>query len=363
MTSRRVLLLALVLAAAWLGLYFQATRSRVLRGNTDYLSFYSGGRLAGTGHLYDIESYFRVHDEVMGERLTGAHGFTRLPYYALLHKPLSLLPYKTAYWLWLAFTSACMVWLIAQFAPASREFLFLAVCFPAAYTAVLNGQDTALLAALVAGAVLAMRQGRDTLAGALWALCSIKYHLFVLLPFALISGRRWRVLGWTAVAGAALAAVSFAVEGWAWPLRYLELLGQPGVQVEIDAMPNARLLLASAGFDTAWTRAAATAAIAALALWAMFRYRDTERGIVAALLGGLLVVPHDFLHDTVLLLPCLALARERATRLALAAAVFPLAALLLQMGRPQSALMPTLILIALVSAAASKPAAAAPVSP
>ncbi|MBI5281056.1 MAG: DUF2029 domain-containing protein [Candidatus Solibacter usitatus] len=363
MTTRRVLVLSLLLAAGWLGLYFQLTRSRVLRGNTDYLSFYSGGRLSGAGQLYDIESYFRIHDEVMGERLSGAHGFTRLPYYALLHKPLSLLPYKTAYWLWLALTSACMAWLIAQFAPHSREFLILAVCFPATYLAVLNGQDTALLAALVAGAVLAMRQGRNALAGALWALCSIKYHLFVLLPFALIAGRKWRVLGWAATAGAALAAVSFAVEGWAWPLRYLDLLRQPGVQVEIDAMPNARLLLASAGLDVAWARAVTTLAVAALALWAMFKHRDAERGLIAALLGGLLVVPHDFLHDTVLLLPCLAMARERATRLVLAAAVFPLAALLLQTGRPQSALMPALILAALVSVAISKPAAAAPASP
>ena len=86
---------------------------RVWAGHNDFMQLYAGGTLAGTSELYSSGA-----NRAMGEQLgfwMPAVQFVRLPYYALLLKPLTILPYHTAY---VVFQGACLA--------AALAFAFLA---------------------------------------------------------------------------------------------------------------------------------------------------------------------------------------------------------------------------------------------
>jgi hypothetical protein len=81
------------------------------------------------------------------------------------------------------------------------------------------------------------------LAGAVLALCLIKYNLFLPLPL-LIAGRRlWRFGSGVLVGGAFLVGVSFAAGGWGWPAQYILMLRLPTTTPDYQGMPNLHGLL------------------------------------------------------------------------------------------------------------------------
>src|SRR5579872_4186307 len=67
-------------------------------GRNDFLGFYAGARLAGSGNLYDLASVRAEHLNAIGE--TGEIQFERLPVYAMVLKPLGWLSYRAAYVVW-----------------------------------------------------------------------------------------------------------------------------------------------------------------------------------------------------------------------------------------------------------------------
>jgi hypothetical protein len=88
----------------------------------------------------------------------------------------------------------------------------------------INGNAVILVALLIVGALLALRSGRDELAGVLLAFSTIKPHLVVVvIGFILlwtISKRRWRTLFWFIVILAMLSALA-ALFVTDWPLQNL----------------------------------------------------------------------------------------------------------------------------------------------
>ena len=65
-----------------------------------------------------------------------------------------------------------------------------------------------MLVGILGLALLWMTRGRDFAAGLLLALCSIKFHMFLLLPLVLLIHRRWAVLRGGLVGGAILLAIA-----------------------------------------------------------------------------------------------------------------------------------------------------------
>ncbi len=103
-------------------------------------------------------------------------------------------------------------------------FLIFSILWYHSVRPIINGNAVILVALLIAGAFVALRAGRDELAGVLLAISTIKPHLVVLpIIFVLVwtlSSRRWRTLGWMLIslvlmsAGAALLVPD-------WPLQNL----------------------------------------------------------------------------------------------------------------------------------------------
>jgi len=271
-------------------------------GRNDFLELYAGGQLAGSADLYNQASVRAAELRAIGE-----YGlpFPRLPYYALLLKPLTWMPYHRAYAVWIVMMVAAlaafgMLWPHAR--PAGKWML---CCWSLpAWVSVFNGQDVALLLLWVALAVWLSRRGKEAAAGAVLALCASKYHLVVLVPLVILAQRRWRMAAGAAGTGAALLAVSFLVAGASWPREYWAALEGPGIQQAVSRMPNLYGLLRFLPFGLAW-QALATALVAGALFLAARRTSGFEGPLALALVGGLLVNPHTYLADCALLLPAL----------------------------------------------------------
>jgi hypothetical protein len=325
-------------------------REFFLRGQTDFVQLYVGAHLAGSGRLYDAEANYEWHRRLFGVRLPAVL-HSRPPFYALLLKPLSWLPYGAAWRLFVALNAAAAIWVFCNTPGPGPPAGELGLLYPATYLALLWGQDVWLAAALCAAALLLMNRGRDFSAGLVFSLCAIKAHLFVLVPLALLLHRKWRVLGGGAASGAVLAALGFLRAGTGWLPAYLKVLSNPTIHRDTAGMPNLNGLCTLIG-SSAWVLPALSAAVVALTAWVCLRSRSVMSAIAAVLAGSFLVSYHAYPHDAVTLLLSFALLEPRTLSLPartvwyLTASPLPLFFVLL--GPPFHALLPALLMVVLL---------------
>ncbi len=282
-------------------------------GRNDFLGFYAGGRLAGTAGLYNAEAVRAAQLQAIGE-WSPSMQFIRLPYYALLLKPLALLPYRTAYLAFEALSLGSLLVFLLLWPDVTRSTKWVVCCWSLPlFVCLFDGEDTTFLLLWIALAVQAQRRGKPALAGALLALCASKYHLVILVPLVILAQRRWRMAAGGAAAGSVLVAVSFAVAGAQWPWRYLTVLASPHTEAGMNSMPNLHALLGTAPLAVAagWEIASA-AVLAAVVFVAARRDPGFERPLAIALAAGILVSIHSYLMDCVLLWPAILMMAEAA---------------------------------------------------
>lgn len=280
-----------------------AIDNHVLIGLNDFLAFYSGGKLAFTSDLYNPTAIYEVQAVSAGLHAPSLL-FIRLPFYAGLLYPLSLLPYRIAYLVFLAINVgaiALFAWLLRREAPAAA--CLAAVCFPL-LLAIGNWQDVPLLLAVLAGVWRLLEARRDFAAGALLALGLIKPHLTVPLALALlVCGRRRAAAGW--LGGAmVLGLACIPVAGWDWMERLAEVLALPKVHQDLGQMGSlqASLRLQFGSLPVAAGLLAAVLALAPVFL-TLARLRDIRLAFTLALPAALLAGDHVYLQDFALLLP------------------------------------------------------------
>jgi hypothetical protein len=175
------------------------------------------------------------------------------------------------------------------------------------------GQDVTLVLAALALSMALLFRGRHFAAGCLIALCSIKFHLFLTLPLLILTRRLWRFGAGAVTGGAVLAAASFSVQGWRWPMDYVRMLRLPTSTPSFALMPNLNGLFAGHPHSP-WVMAAAVGVVLFSAALVMRRGKITI-ALAAALLSGLLLSYHAFIADAMLLLPVgLLLMRDKASR-------------------------------------------------
>jgi len=110
------------------------------KGHNDFLGFYAGARLVGSGKLYDRNAVREVHLQAVGQ--SGEIEYGRLPCYAWFLKPLGSLPYQTAYVLWAALLAAAFVGFIVLWpgVDATTRWLICCCSLPP-FVSLFNGQD------------------------------------------------------------------------------------------------------------------------------------------------------------------------------------------------------------------------------
>jgi hypothetical protein len=272
----------------------------ILHGDNDFMGFYAGAKLAGSGELYSPRAIAR--EEAPLADIPRFLAFVRLPFYAVLISPLRVFSYQAAYWIWQAVSLAAVL-LFVYFWPTPRKWITaIAVCWSAPLLdCFIMGRDVAIIVAVLAISLALLLGGKHFAAGCVFSLCLIKYNLFLSIPLLIAGKRLWRFGAGIVAGGAALLAISFAAGGWSWPVQYAAILRLPTTTPITNSLPNLHGLFANWPHSMLWELAADC--VVMMAAWLVIRAKGITLAVSAMLLSGLLMSHHAFLGDAFVLVP------------------------------------------------------------
>lgn len=210
-----------IAAAAYLIDLLRQTRVGLTDGidrpfGDDFINYWSGAFLALHGRaadVYDFVAFHAFESSVTGPNIDLYH-YSYPPVLLLLTAPLALVPYVPALGLWLVGT--WYAFYRALKLTGGEGVLLLSLATPALFVNAVGGQNGALTAALMGGG-LALVDRRPIVAGILLGLLAYKPHLALMLPIALVAGRRWSTVGAAGVTVLLLVIASvlaFGADRW-----------------------------------------------------------------------------------------------------------------------------------------------------
>jgi alpha-1,2-mannosyltransferase len=287
----------------------------------DFAHFYVQGVIANEQNaqaLYDIDA----HAAVMRRVLPGTEDLRFPPVYgpqiSVLFGPLARLPYTAAMNLWLALTM--LVYGACGFAfwkacPRLRDSAWTAfvllLAAPALRFDLAFAQISAIGLACVTAGFFALRANRLFLAGLAIGSLAYKPQLGLAAAFVFLCAREWRIVFGAVIAAAAQLAIACLYWGPAILLSYAATLRRlpsvaAGMELHKFHMHSWRpffdlLGLPAAVATGAYVAAAALTAVIALRCW-------RSRGPLAVrysvlLLATVLVDPHLYVYDLIVLVP------------------------------------------------------------
>jgi alpha-1,2-mannosyltransferase len=210
-----ILLGAYVIAImAWLALSNGLIDRNGKPVGTDFSNVYAAGTLTWQGRPADAYQPVLQHASemaVFGGREVPFYGWHYPPFFFAVAVLVAALPYAWGLAIWLAASLAAYLATLRAILPRPETPL-LALAFPAVFVNIGHGQNGFLTAALLGGA-LHLLDRRPWLAGVLIGLLAYKPQFGVLIPVALLAGRRWSSIGAAVVTVAVLLALSFALLG------------------------------------------------------------------------------------------------------------------------------------------------------
>jgi hypothetical protein len=268
---------------------------------TDFVSFYAAGKLAlaGTPALAYDPAAHQAAEWAATEPGNHYQFFYYPPVFLLLAAPLALLPYLAAF---AVFEVATLLLYLAAIRPIVRErgrlWLIPALAFPAVFWTFGLGQNAFLSAALFATGTRLIDR-RPGAAGVLLGALVYKPHLGLLVPVALLAGRRWRAIAGAAAGVAGLVLLSLLAFGVpAWAAFLAAFTGAHGTyengRIELAGMISVFAAARQFGVPAAYAYGAqAAATLAAAAAVAFVWWRDARQPVRAAALiaGTLLALP------------------------------------------------------------------------
>ena len=277
---------------------------------TDFASFYAAGDLANAGNpalAYDQAAHFAAEQRVTEPGIQYQFFFYP-PVFLLICALLARLPYLAAFVVFEAASLALYLVVTRRILDEpGRAALVPMLAFPAVFWTVGLGQNALLTAALFGAGILLIDR-RPVWAGVLFGALCYKPHLALLIPVALIAGRRWQAFAAASVTVAALVLGSAGLFGWETWQAYLGVaanshatyeLGRINLAGMISPFAAARL----AGFDIGIAYAIqGLATLAAAVLVAFVWWRDQSLELRGASLAAatLIAVPVVLLYDFML---------------------------------------------------------------
>jgi hypothetical protein len=275
----------------------------------DFINVWMGSRLAAHAimTLFDYGAYFDALKDAFGPE-TPFHNWGYPPTLLFLTQPLGWLPYWAALLIWtvLGFAIYAVV-VVRQLAPSARMLGFaLLLLAPATIVNVVTGQNGFYSAALLLGGIVALER-RPVLAGVLFGLLTMKPHLGVLMPLALVMIGAWRtiaVAALTAVLFTVPSLVQWGIDPWlGWLTKssavarfYLDTFHGFYTYMMPSVYAGARVF----GLSFAWASAVQAVATLMVAGATALAFRRTSDAHMRALLitsGTLLATPYAFNYD------------------------------------------------------------------
>ena len=244
---RRLLITAglLSLFLSYLGVWLRFINDPVERTGSDFIAFYSAGRIAqdyGASRVYDIRLQQQIEQEEVGFHLVEGQVllYNHLPFLIPLLQTIVSTNYVASFYRWIVLLIALYIAAIvilsktlnqaainrnSTFLTAIGAFLFLPVFF-----SLMNGQDTAFLFLGVALWIYGLVWGNEMMAGFGLSLTIVRPHIALLLAIPMLI--RYRK-----------TFVIFLLSSGILALFSLLILGQTGTKEFIN------ILLISAGGD------------------------------------------------------------------------------------------------------------------
>src|SRR2546429_2859231 len=214
----------------------------ITHGHNDFRQLYTGGYILrlGYGHqLYDYDVQKSLEDKLVSPEQI-ALPINHLAYEELLFVPLSLLNFRAAY---LAFLGINIVLLGISFRvlqpwmdnlaavlkslPAAMFLVFIPVA-----VALMQGQDSVLLLALLAAAAVSLDRGKDLAAGIFVGLGLFKFQLVIPIALLFLVWRRWRFSAGFALSSIAIGLLTL------WLLGSLPIEGFVPSLMSFSVAPN-----------------------------------------------------------------------------------------------------------------------------
>jgi hypothetical protein len=292
------------LSAMWIALGSQILPSA---RSHDFLNLYTGASLAREGRFADLHDpdVQLARERRIFPQLNALVPFVRPAFYAAFLTPLALLPYGTAFAVWIAgqcaLLLACWYWIWRRF---GSDALVYAALFLPCPLGIASGQDCVMMLALFILAFELAERSRWFAAGAVLALMLMKFHLILLWPVALLIQRRWRMLAGFCATAFMLAASCVALGGVGSLRTYAALLQNKSLD-HLSPSPELMIsfqgFLANIGSDARWASAVLVGVAVVVFLWSV-RAAPLWRMFAITAVASLWIVPHVYGYDASLLL-------------------------------------------------------------
>ncbi|GAC1635689.1 MAG: hypothetical protein NVS4B2_23380 [Chloroflexota bacterium] len=303
---------------------------------TDYFAYYAVSKMVLLGHAGDIYSFppllhfERLYAVPLKVVPVGVMPNVLPPFFALLLAPIAALPFAGGYLIWTVVNCLLLGWSLYRLMLYARVpgtwrviFCFLAVIFTPVLVALFQGQVSLVLLALLTGMLLALRHGRDVVAGSLLSLTLVKPQYAIAFLVLLLFHRRWRGIAAFMVGAAVLTFLPLPILGASVLADYVHTLLHaaawgPGVGGFNPSYNRSfagffQLLLAQPAAN-AMTVLLDLVVLASLAL-AAARNSDIDLPFALTCTAALLVSQHVLIHDlSVLVLPAAIALRYREMR-------------------------------------------------
>lgn len=283
---------------------------------SDFTNIWTAAKLtlAGrTDEIFSFQTWHAAQKEFLGLRVL-PHVWGYPPHLLPWIAGFGLLPFLPALGVWTAATFALYAVAVCKGRPDWKVLALTLLAAPTSFENIIAGQNGFWVAALLAGG-LRILDRRPVAAGVLFGLLTLKPHFGLLLPVALLAGRRWKALFSTAAAAALLGALSLALFGpqpWIDFLRITmpfnaEVLRNPNIGGHTAMygamMPGAFAALRILGFSVGAASVAGGlfAAAAALAVFRAFSVpvREELRSAIF-LTAALIATPYSYTYDMTL---------------------------------------------------------------
>jgi len=293
----------------------------------DFLPIYISARLVAQHRAADLYNTSTQQAEIRSM----IHEPTRVevpylygPQVGLLFQPLAKLPFSVAAPLWA--TLSLLVYFACCYAigkrcpnlrPHSPLVVLAAVAFPPLFHFFVRGQMSALVLACFTVAFVAMRANRSWLAGIALGLLAFKPQFLVAIPLIFLLARAWSILAGLLLSSAAQLAFARIWFGPEVMSAYISMLRRMPAWIDIAEVPLASIQMHS--LRSFWNLLI-PAPQAAFALYALSSVAVIWITVIiwkspsplslrfaALIFAAVLVNPHIFVYDLLVLAPALIL--------------------------------------------------------
>ena len=288
----------------------------------DFINMWTAARLVlsdRTEAIYQVGQFMAAQEMITGGADIGLRLWAYPPHSLLLVWPLAILGYYAALAVW-SLLGLAVLGLGARRFGFDRMETFIILASPATLLNLYFGQTGSFAAGLLLLA-LSARSIRDPISIGAAAILTIKPQTGFLLPLLWAFQRRWWMIAATALAMAAILAMSaivFGVEAWSGYLRetlpVLSALEREGSGAFMLMIPSAfmsmRILADQSGLEMA-VHALFAVIVMVVLIVRLRRTREPDRQAAMLMIGTVLVTPYIHNYDLALLLCCALITAKR----------------------------------------------------